>query len=72
MPKLLVCELRTPCPKLLMAIKKYHFAMPTSSSYVLDTDDSCEQIRDNLWQYIGANDRIFVAELTGVTAWYNC
>jgi hypothetical protein len=73
MPKIVTYDLRAPKRDYLFlydALKKYSYAKPTESCYVLETSETCEQIRDYLLNYIDADDRLFVAELTGVAAWY--
>lgn len=37
----------------------------------MKADESAAQIRDRLRQGIDENDRLFVAKLTGETAWHN-
>ncbi|MFL0196996.1 CRISPR-associated protein Cas2 [Clostridium sp. WILCCON 0269] len=57
---------------LIAEIKKYsRWSKITESSWLIDTDDSCVSIRDNLNKYLDSNDRIFVGELTGEAAWRN-
>jgi hypothetical protein len=41
------------------------------STWVVRTDQSAKQVRDNCDAYLDANDRLFVAVLTGVAAWRN-
>lgn len=41
------------------------------STFIIRTTLSPKQVRDNLGPYTDANDRLFVAELTGVGAWRN-
>lgn len=41
------------------------------SSWLVATTWNSQQIRDDLVRYIDKNDRLFVAELTGETAWHN-
>ena len=55
---------------LISAIKSYDWAKICKSSWVVSTDNSTSSIRDNLRQYLDANDRIFVAKLTGSWAAY--
>lgn len=54
------------------AIKAYGiWARITKSTWFVKTTDSCVTVRDNLLKYMDKNDRIFVAELTGIAAWNN-
>jgi hypothetical protein len=39
--------------------------------FIVKTDLTCVQVRDDLDRFLDANDRIFVAELTGAAAWRN-
>lgn len=74
MSKLLTYDLRTPgrdYSKLYEAIKKYDYAKPAESCYILKTSETCVQVRDYLFKYMDSNDGLFVAELTGAAAWYN-
>jgi hypothetical protein len=41
------------------------------STFVVRSTETAKQVRDNLNAYTDANDRLFVAELTGVAAWRN-
>ena len=43
----------------------------TESVWFVSSDKTCASIRDELKQVVDSNDRIFVAELTGVAAWRN-
>lgn len=53
-------------------IKSYSvWARITESTWFIRTDDSCVQIRDKLKKCMDNNDRLFVAELTGIAAWSN-
>jgi hypothetical protein len=40
------------------------------SAWVVDTHRSAAEIRDQLKPFIGANDDLLVAELTGEAAWH--
>lgn len=56
---------------LISFIKTYPiWARVTESTWIISTEDTCVTIRDNLRKHIDSNDRLFVAELTGVAAWY--
>lgn len=58
--------------KLIEAIKTYpNWGHVTESTWVINTTDTCTQVRDNLKKHMDQNDRIFVGELSGVAAWYN-
>lgn len=55
---------------LISAIKKYsNLAKITESCWVIKSNDSAIEIRDNLISYIDSNDKLFVATLTGEGAW---
>lgn len=57
---------------LYKAIKAYGvWAHITESTWFIKTNESCVQVRDKLLAHMDRNDRIFVAELTGVAAWCN-
>lgn len=47
------------------------WAKITESTWFIKSDQSCVEIRDDIKSIIDNNDRIFVAELTGVAAWKN-
>lgn len=73
-PKIVTYDLRAPgrnYDELYKALHAYNYAKPTESTYVIRTDKTCAQVRDHLVAHIDANDRLFVAELTGVAAWNN-
>ena len=54
------------------AIKSFGtWAHITESTWFVKTDSTCVQIRDKLLAEMDANDRLFVAELTGAAAWHN-
>ena len=53
-------------------IKSYGtWAHICESVWFISTPDSCVTVRDNLKSVLDSDDRIFVAELTGIAAWYN-
>ena len=54
---------------LINRIKDYKHCKITESCWIVSTSWSCIQIRDDLSKYLDNNDRLFVAELTGVAAW---
>ena len=58
--------------KLHECIKAYgRWARPTESTWLVNTSESAEQIRDKLLKVIDENDRLFVV-LSGVeSAWKN-
>ena len=43
----------------------------TESTWFVSSIKSCTTIRDEIRNIVDSNDRIFVAELTGVAAWLN-
>lgn len=47
------------------------WARITESTWFVSSPKSCETIRDEIMRIVDSNDRIFVAELTGVAAWYH-
>lgn len=58
--------------KLIEHLKTYpSWARVTESTWFVSSSDSCVTLRDKLKLYIDSNDRLFVAELTGVVAWLN-
>jgi hypothetical protein len=71
--KLITYDLITPgkdYEKLWAAIKSYSsWCKVTESCYIISSSSTCTQIRDYLKQFIDNNDRLFVANLTGETAW---
>lgn len=73
--KLVTYDLRAPgrdYSTLMQAIKNYpKWGRVCESTWVIVTTDTCVTVRDNLQRFIDSNDRLFVAELTGVAAWYN-
>lgn len=53
-------------------IKQYGtYAKLTESCWFIKTIDSCVSVRNNLLTCLDKNDRLFVAQLTGVAAWAN-
>ena len=58
--------------ELIETIKNYDkWAHITKSTWFIGTNDSCSTVRDTLKSKMDSNDRLFVAELTGVAAWSN-
>ena len=58
--------------KLFEAIKAYGFwAKINESLWIIKTNDTSVNIRDNLKQAMDNNDTLFVAKLTGDGAWNN-
>ncbi|MGJ8612528.1 MAG: hypothetical protein ACSHWY_15610 [Octadecabacter sp.] len=56
---------------LISAIKTYSsWAKINQSVWAISTDQSCTAIRDHLNAHLDSNDRLFVGEMTGVSAWY--
>ena len=43
----------------------------TESTWFISSQKSCSDIRDEIKNIVDSNDKFFVAELTGVAAWYN-
>lgn len=44
---------------------------PVESSWIVSTSLTSKQVRDRLVPHIDSNDKLLVAELTGVAAWHN-
>ena len=58
--------------KLYGVIKSYGtWAHITESTWFIKTNATCTDIRDRILTVMDSNDRLFVAELTGVAAWRN-
>lgn len=68
-------DLRSPgrnYDELYKAIRAYGvWAHIAESSWFIKTNETCVQVRNNLTAHMDSNDRLFVAELTGVAAWRN-
>lgn len=47
------------------------WARITESTWFISSNKSCATIRDEIRNIVDSDDRIFVAELTGVSAWRN-
>jgi hypothetical protein len=47
------------------------WAQVTETAWVVKTDETPEQLRDAVLGELGAEDRVFVAELVGAAAWHN-
>lgn len=43
----------------------------TESTWFVSSTKSCSTIRDEILEVVDSDDRVFVGELTGVSAWYN-
>ena len=58
--------------KLYEAIRNYgSFAHILESVWIIKSTESSTNIRDNLMSYIDSNDKLFIAKLTGESAWVN-
>ena len=58
--------------RLFEAIKGYGtWCHVLESTWLVSTTQSAAQIRDHLRQFIDSNDRLFVARLSGESAWHN-
>ncbi len=58
--------------KLYEAIRNYGtFAHILESVWIVKSSSSSSEIRDNLKSYVDADDKLFVARLTGEAAWRN-
>ena len=56
---------------LIAALRKAGAVKLLYSQWGLATSSTAVQIRDYLQQFIDANDRLLVVELSGQVAWYN-
>lgn len=67
-----LCNTGKDYAKLYELLKSYpHWAKITESTWFISTDKSCVEVRDEINSVTDKDDRIFVAELTGVAAWRN-
>lgn len=58
--------------KLISAIKTYaNTQKVTESCWIINSTDSCVSIRDYLKKSTDSNDLLFVAKLSGESAWSN-
>ena len=58
--------------KLYEAIRNYgSYAHVLESVWIIKSSSSSTNIRDNLKSYIDSDDKLFVAKLTGESAWKN-
>lgn len=58
--------------KLYEAIRNYGaFAHVLESVWIIKSTKSSTNIRDDLMSYIDSDDKLFVAKLTGESAWVN-
>lgn len=58
--------------KLYEAIKNYgYYAHVLESVWIIKSSSSSINIRDNLKSYMDSDDKLFVAKLTGESAWKN-
>ena len=56
----------------IKAIKDYETcAKITEFTWFVSTSDSCIRIMDTLKKHVDFNDRLFVTEISGVSAWQN-
>lgn len=67
-----LCNAGKDYAKLYELLKSYpQWAKITESTWFISTDKSCVEVRDEINSVTDDDDRIFVAELTGVAAWRN-
>lgn len=53
-------------------IKSYpNWAKPLESLWIIKSDNSATEIRDNVGSVMDSDDKLIVLELTGVAAWKN-
>lgn len=58
--------------KLYESIRNYgYFAHVLESVWIVNSSDSSTTIRDNLSSYMDSDDKLFVAQLSGESAWRN-
>ena len=58
-------------PELDAAIKKYgNYIHPVDSTWIVKTDSSASEIRDNLKAHVDEGDKLLVLQLTGVASWF--
>ena len=58
--------------KLYEAIRNYgYFAHVLESVWIVNSSDSSTTIRDTLSSYMDSDDKLFVAQLSGESAWRN-
>ena len=73
--KIIEYDLRQPgrnYDELYDAIKEYStWAHITESTWFINTDETCVQVRDKLMKLMDNNDSLFVGELRGIAAWNN-
>ena len=48
-----------------------HWAKITESTWLLKTNKTCVQVRDEIASVVDSNDRVFVTKSTGDAAWKN-
>ena len=67
-----LCQPGRDYSRLISRIQQYrNVCKLTESCWIISTTANCEQLRDDLRNYVDTNDRIFVAALTGAAAWRN-
>jgi hypothetical protein len=58
--------------RLIERIKSYpNWAKLQKSMWVVRTDLSAREVRDDVWRFMDADDRLFVCVLTGEAWWFN-
>lgn len=58
--------------KLYETLRNYdYYAHVLESVWIIKSSDNSTTIRDNLKDYIDSDDKLFVAKLTGESAWWN-
>lgn len=58
--------------ELIKAIKAYgYYAKLMLSTWIVVTDRSCKEVRDNLMQHMDNDDRLFVGPLPKGAYWHN-
>ena len=66
-----LCQPGRDYSKLITRIQQYRNCKLTESCWLISSTLSCEQLRNDFLRLIDANDRIYVAALTGEAAWHN-
>lgn len=57
---------------LIDKIKTYQYSKVCESAWIIRSNNESSTIRNSLLKEIDNNDCLFVAELSGDAAWYNC
>lgn len=72
---LITYDLNTPGKNyylLINKIKSYTCSKVCESAWIIRSNNTAVQLRDELRSLIDSNDRLFIGKLTGEAAWFNC